>query len=161
MENNLQAKRPSWDEYFMQIAKLVAQRSTCLRRKVGAILVREKRGLCTGYNGAPQGLTHCRELGCLREKWSIPSGQRQEMCRGLHAEQNAIIQGALHGVSIKNSLLYCTHQPCITCSKMIINAGIKKIIFQGDYPDPLAQQVLKEAGIKLIKYGEEKCLEIP
>ncbi len=161
MENNLQVKRPSWDEYFMQIAKLVAQRSTCLRRKVGAILVREKRVLCTGYNGAPQGLIHCRKLGCLREKWGIPSGQRQEMCRGLHAEQNAIIQGALHGVSIKNSLLYCTHQPCITCSKMIINAGIKKIIFQGDYPDSLAQQVLKEAGIKLIKYGEEKCLEIP
>ena len=161
MENNLQAKRPSWDEYFMQIAKLVAQRSTCLRRKVGAILVRDKRVLCTGYNGAPQGLTHCNELGCLREKWGIPSGQRQEMCRGLHAEQNAIIQGALHGVSIKNSLLYCTHQPCVTCSKMIINAGIKKIIFQGDYPDPLAQQVLKEAGIKLIKYGEKKCLKIP
>lgn len=161
MENNSQAKRPSWDEYFMQIAKLVAQRSTCLRRKVGAILVRDKRVLCTGYNGAPQGLTHCSEVGCLREKWGIPSGQRQEICRGLHAEQNAIIQGALHGVSIKNSLLYCTHQPCITCSKMIINAGIKKIIFQGDYPDPLAQQVLKEAGIKLIKYGEEKCLKIP
>ncbi|RLE12258.1 cytidine deaminase, partial [Candidatus Aerophobetes bacterium] len=120
-------KRPSWDEYFMQITQLVAKRSTCLRRKVGAIQVRDKRILCTGYNGPPRGLAHCSEVGCLRDKLGIPSGERQEICRGLHAEQNAIIQAALYGISIKDSILYCTHQPCITCSKMIINAGIKKI----------------------------------
>lgn len=152
--------RPGWDEYFMQIAGLVAKRSTCLRRKVGAVLVRDKRILCTGYNGSPQGLPHCSETGCLREKLNIPSGERQEICRGLHAEQNAIIQAALHGIRIKDSVLYCTHQPCVSCSKMIINAGIKKIIFQGDYPDPLAKELLNKAKIKLMKYGEEKCLKI-
>jgi len=150
-------KRPSWDTYFMQIAELVAQRSTCLRRKVGAIIVRDKRILCTGYNGAPRGLAHCSEVGCLREKLHIPSGERQEICRGLHAEQNAIIQAALYGISIKDSILYCTHQPCITCSKMIINAGIRKVIFKGDYPDYLAKDILKEAGIELIKYGEKNA----
>lgn len=150
-------KRPSWDEYFMQITQLVAKRSTCLRRKVGAILVRDKRILCTGYNGPPRGLAHCSEVGCLRDKLGIPSGERQEICRGLHAEQNAIIQAALYGISIKDSILYCTHQPCITCSKMIINAGIKKIIFLGDYPDPLAREILKEAKIELIKYGEKNA----
>lgn len=150
-------KRPSWDEYFMQITQLVAKRSTCLRRKVGAILVRDKRILCTGYNGPPRGLAHCSEVGCLRDKLGIPSGERQEICRGLHAEQNAIIQAALYGISIKNSILYCTHQPCITCSKMIINAGIKKVIFLGDYPDPLAREILKEAKIELIKYGEKNA----
>lgn len=155
MENNYRLRRPSWDKYFMQIAQLVAKRSTCLRRKVGSVLVRDKRILCTGYNGAPRGLTHCSKAGCLREKLGIPSGQRQEICRGLHAEQNAIIQAALYGVGIKDSILYCTHQPCITCSKMVINAGIKKIIFQGNYPDPLAQDILKEAGLELIKYGEK------
>ena len=157
MRSNSQERRPSWDDYFMQIAELVAKRSTCLRRKVGAILVRDKRILCTGYNGPPRGLAHCNEVGCLREKWNIPSGQRQEICRGLHAEQNAIIQAALYGISIKDSVLYCTHQPCITCSKMIINAGIKKIIFKGEYPDSLAQDVLKEAGVRLIKYGEKNA----
>lgn len=149
-------QRPSWDEYFMQIAELVAKRSTCLRRKVGAILVRDKRILCTGYNGPPRGLVHCLEVGCLRDKLKIPSGERQEICRGLHAEQNAIIQAALYGVSIKDSILYCTHQPCITCSKMIINAGIKKVIFQGDYPDALARKILKEAKIELLKYAESE-----
>jgi len=157
VRSNSQERRPSWDDYFMQIAELVAKRSTCLRRKVGAILVRDKRILCTGYNGPPRGLAHCNEVGCLREKWNIPSGQRQEICRGLHAEQNAIIQAALYGISIKDSVLYCTHQPCITCSKMIINAGIKKIIFKGEYPDSLAQDVLKEAGVRLIKYGEKNA----
>ncbi|MCD6257431.1 dCMP deaminase family protein [Candidatus Aerophobetes bacterium] len=141
----------------MQITQLVAKRSTCLRRKVGAILVRDKRILCTGYNGPPRGLAHCSEVGCLRDKLGIPSGERQEICRGLHAEQNAIIQAALYGISIKDSILYCTHQPCITCSKMIINAGIKKVIFLGDYPDPLAREILKEAKIELIKYGEKNA----
>ncbi|MBE0478335.1 cytidine/deoxycytidylate deaminase family protein [Candidatus Aerophobetes bacterium] len=153
--------RPSWDDYFMQIAHLVAKRSTCLRRRVGAVIVRNKRILCTGYNGAPRGMTHCSEMGCLREKLNIPSGQRHEVCRGLHAEQNAIIQAALYGISIKNSVLYCTHQPCMSCSKMIINAGIKKITFQGDYPDTLAQDILREAQVELTKYGEKKCLKMP
>lgn len=143
--------RPTWDEYFLEITRIVAKRSTCLRRKVGAIIVKDKHILATGYNGAPSELTHCEETGCLREKLKIPSGKMQEICRGLHAEQNAIIQAALHGVSIKDSILYCTNQPCITCAKMIINSGIKKIIFTGDYPDELALQMLKEARIKLIK----------
>lgn len=149
--------RPHWDEYFMQIAKLVATRSTCLRRKVGAVLVKDKRILATGYNGAPRNLPHCEETGCLREKLGIPSGERQEICRGLHAEQNAIIQAALYGICIEGAVLYCTHQPCITCSKMIINAGIKKVIFKGEYPDRLASEMLKEAGIKLIKFGEKNA----
>ncbi|MCD6083603.1 dCMP deaminase family protein [Candidatus Aerophobetes bacterium] len=147
--------RPSWDEYFMQIAELVATRSTCLRRKVGAVLVKDKRILATGYNGAPRNLPHCEVTGCLREKLRIPSGERQEICRGLHAEQNAIIQAALYGASIKGSTLYCTHQPCITCSKMIINAGIEKVVFKGEYPDRLAREMLEEAKVKLIKFGGE------
>ena len=146
-------ERPSWDSYFMKIAYLVSTRSTCLRRKVGAVLVRDKRILTTGYNGAPSHLAHCSEVGCLREKLGIPSGERQEICRGLHAEQNAIIQAALSGISIRGATLYCTHQPCITCSKMIINAEIKKIIYKQDYPDKLAQEMLKEAGVELIKIG--------
>ncbi|MFQ6065915.1 MAG: cytidine/deoxycytidylate deaminase family protein [bacterium] len=150
-------KRPSWDQYFMQITELVATRSTCLRRKVGALLVKEKRILSTGYNGAPRNLPHCRKVGCLRDKLNIPSGERQEICRGLHAEQNAIIQAALYGISIKQSTLYCTHQPCITCSKMIINAGIKRIVFQGKYPDLLARQMLEEAKTELIKMGERNA----
>jgi len=150
----MKEERPSWDNYFMEIACLVSTRSTCLRRKVGAVLVRDKRILTTGYNGAPSHLAHCSEVGCLREKLKIPSGERQEICRGLHAEQNAIIQAALSGVSIKGATLYCTHQPCITCSKMIINAEIKKVIFKGDYPDKLAREMIEEAGIELIKIGE-------
>ena len=153
----MKEKRPSWDEYFMQITGLVATRSTCLRRKVGALLVKEKRILSTGYNGAPRNLPHCRQVGCLRDKLNIPSGERQEICRGLHAEQNAIIQAALYGISIKESTLYCTHQPCITCSKMIINAGIKRIVFQGKYPDLLARQMLEEAKTELIKMGEKNA----
>jgi dCMP deaminase len=143
--------RPSWDEYFMQIARVVATRSTCLRRHVGAVLVKDKRILTTGYNGAPRGLPHCLEVGCLREQLGIPSGERQELCRGLHAEQNAIIQAAYYGVSIEGATLYCTHQPCITCAKMLINAGIKRIIFEEPYPDELAEQMLREAKVELIK----------
>ena len=132
----------------MRIAHLVAERSTCLRRKVGAIAVKEKRILATGYNGAPAGLAHCLDIGCLREQLKIPSGQRHELCRGLHAEQNVIIQAAVHGVSIAGATIYCTTQPCLICTKMLINCGITAIYFAEGYPDDLAQEMLKEAGIK-------------
>ena len=143
--------RPDWDTYFLRIASLIAQRSTCMRRQVGAIVVCEKRILATGYNGAPNGVKHCfeREDGCLREANKIPSGQRQELCRGLHAEQNAILQAAAFGVSLKGSECYCTHQPCITCAKMLINAGVKRVVFMGDYPDDLSVGMLKEGKVEI------------
>lgn len=140
-------KRPSWDRYFMDIVEKVATRSTCLRRQVGAIIVKDKHILSTGYNGTASGLEHCISIGCLREKLNIPSGERQEICRGLHAEQNAIIQAALHGVSVKGATLYTSHKPCITCAKMIINAKIKKIYYSEGYQDKLADDILKEAEI--------------
>ena len=143
--------RPNWDEYFMQIVRLVSQRSTCLRRQVGAIIVKDKRILSTGYNGAPAGLKHCREAGCVREQQNVPSGQRHELCRGLHGEQNAIIQAALYGVSIKESTLYSTHLPCSLCAKMLVNAGIKEIIYSDGYADELSLLILNEAGIPLRK----------
>ncbi len=139
--------RPNWDEYFMGIAELISKRSTCLRRGVGAVLVRDRRILATGYNGAPSGMRHCLDIGCLREQMKIPSGERHELCRGLHAEQNAIIQAALYGVSVNGSTLYCTNHPCIICSKMMINAGIVHVIVLENYKDDLAEEMLKEAGI--------------
>jgi dCMP deaminase len=144
--------RKPWDEYFMSIAELVAERSTCLRRHVGAVIVKDKRILATGYNGAPSGVAHCEEVGCLREKLNIPAGERHEICRGIHAEQNAIIQAATFGVDISGGLIYTTHQPCFICTKMIINAHISKIVFRNEYPDELAIGMLKEAGIPLIKF---------
>lgn len=141
--------RPSWDEYFMEITEVVAKRSTCLRRQVGAILVKDKRILSTGYNGAPTKLGHCGELGCLREELKVPSGQRHELCRAIHAEQNAIIQAATHGIQIRGATLYSTVFPCVLCSKMLINAGIEKIIYQGDYPDELAKTLLNEAEVEI------------
>lgn len=153
----LKEVRPSWEEYLIQIAQLVGTRSTCLRRKVGAILVKDKRILSTGYNGAPAKLAHCAETGCLRVKLKIPSGERQEICRGVHAEQNAIIQASLYGISIKGAVLYSTHQPCVTCAKMLINTGVKKIIFQGEYPDRLARKMLEEGKIELIKIGDKNA----
>lgn len=147
--------RPSWDEYFMQIAELTAQRSTCLRRQVGAIIVKEKHIIATGYNGAPKGLPHCEELGgCLREKLEIPSGERHELCRALHAEQNAIIQAATLGQSIEGATIYITHQPCIICAKMIINAGISRIVIRRGYPDEMSRGMLREAGLKVELIGE-------
>ncbi len=143
--------RPDWNTYFMDIASLVAMRSTCIRRSVGALIVKNRRILSTGYNGAPVGIAHCRETGCLREKLNVPSGERHELCRGIHAEQNAIIQAAYHGVSIKDSILYCTNQPCFICAKMIINAGITKIYFKDSYADKLSESMIKEAKIKLIR----------
>jgi len=143
--------RPSWQDYFLEITRLVAKRSTCLRRGVGALIVKDKRILATGYNGAPSGLPHCLDVGCLREELGTPSGERHEICRGIHAEQNAILQAALYGVSIKGAALFCTHQPCVLCAKMAINAGIQQIIYCGDYPDELATQILKEAGVELVR----------
>ncbi len=148
----MEYERPSWNQYFMSITRMVATRSTCLRRHVGAILVKEKRILATGYNGAPAGLKHCIEVGCLREKASIPSGTRHELCRALHAEQNVIVQAAYHGISIAGSTLYCTNKPCVICSKMLINAGIERIYFDEDYKDDLADAMLEEAGIELMRF---------
>ncbi|MGE9896373.1 deoxycytidylate deaminase [Anaerovoracaceae bacterium SGI.195] len=153
---NYEDKRPSWDEYFMGMAKLTAQRSTCLRRQVGAVIVKDRHIIATGYNGAPRGLAHCGQLGgCLREQLKVPSGQRHELCRALHAEQNAIIQAATLGQSIEGASIYITHQPCSICSKMIINAGITRIVVEQGYPDELATDMLEEAGIKVVKLKSE------
>jgi dCMP deaminase len=141
--------RPDWDEYFLDIAALVARRSTCRRRSVGALLVRDRRLLTTGYNGAPSGLRHCLDIGCLREEMKIPSGERHELCRGLHAEQNAIIQAALHGVGVNGATLYCTNHPCIICAKMLINAGIVRLVIRDGYRDDLAAAMFAEAGIEV------------
>jgi dCMP deaminase len=141
--------RPTWDEYFLEVASLVAKRSTCLRRSVGAVLVKDKRILATGYNGAPSGLKHCVSIGCLRQKLNIPSGERHELCRALHAEQNALIQASLYGISVKDSTLYATNQPCVICAKMLINAGINEIVIASGYPDKLAMDFLREAKIKI------------
>jgi len=143
-------ERPSWDSYFMKIAEDVATRSTCLRRQVGAVIVKDKRILTTGYNGAPTGIAHCTEETCLRIKFNVPSGERHELCRGLHAEQNAIIQAAYYGVSIKGARIYVTHQPCSICTKMLINSGIDTFIYKHPYSDPLAEEMAKEANIKRI-----------
>lgn len=142
-------ERPDWDNYFMQIASVVSTRSTCSRRQVGALLVQNKRILSTGYNGAPSGLSHCLEVGCLREKLQVPSGERHELCRGLHAEQNAIIQAAVHGVAIKDAVLYCTHYPCSLCAKMLVNAGVRNLVLATNYPDDLAKELFAEAGIEV------------
>jgi len=147
--------RPTWDEYFMEITHLVARRSTCLRRQVGAVLVKDKNILATGYNGAPSGIAHCLDVGCLREKLGIPSGERHELCRGLHAEQNAIIQAAKHGTNIDGATLYCTTMPCIICTKMIINAGIRKVIYGEGYADDLAREMITEADIEVLQFSAE------
>lgn len=139
--------RPSWDDYFLRIAFVVSSRSTCLRRHVGAVLVLDKRILATGYNGAPSGLPHCNETGCLREEMGVPSGQRHELCRGLHAEMNGLLQAARHGICIDGATVYCTCTPCSLCAKMLINGGIKRIVVAGDYPDELASMMLNQAGI--------------
>lgn len=142
-------QRLPWPEYFMGITYMVAERSTCTRRKVGAIAVRDKRILATGYNGAPANISHCLDVGCLRAELGVPSGQRHEICRGLHAEQNVIVQAAVHGVSIAGADIYCTTQPCLICAKMLINCGIKTIFFAEGYPDDLSETMFKEAGVKL------------
>ncbi|RCX14329.1 dCMP deaminase [Anaerobacterium chartisolvens] len=144
--------RPTWDEYFMDIVNLIKTRSTCIRRQVGALIVKDKRILATGYNGAPVGCKHCAEIGCMREQMQIPSGERHELCRAIHAEQNAIVQAAYSGTSVKDGTMYVTHQPCVLCAKMIINSGIKKVVFSGEYPDKLSSELLKEAGVRVVKF---------
>jgi len=148
-------ERPSWDEYFMEMALLTAKRSTCLRRNVGAVIVQDKHVIATGYNGAPKGIPHCEEIGgCIREQQKVPSGERHELCRALHAEQNAIIQAATLAQSIEGATIYITNQPCVICAKMIINAGIKRIVVREGYPDELAVSLLAEAGLKIVMLGE-------
>jgi len=149
--------RPDWDSYFMEIAQIVAKRSTCLRRSVGAVMVKDKQILATGYNGTPKGLPHCAEVGCLRQKLNVPSGKMHELCRGIHAEQNAVIQAAVNGVSIAEATLYCTHQPCVVCSKILINAGIKRIVYANPYPDKLAEEMIGEASnIEMVVFSGQK-----
>ena len=142
-------ERPSWNAYFMSMALHVSQRSTCSRRKVGAIAVKDKRILATGYNGAPQRLKDCLSLGCLRQQLGIPSGERHELCRGIHAEQNVIIQAAIHGIRLDGADLFCTNQPCFICTKMIINCGIKSVYYTDPYPDAQSQEMFQEAGVQL------------
>ena len=144
--------RPSIDEYFMMMAFLVATRSTCIRRKVGAVIVKDKRVLSTGYNGPPRGMAHCDETGCLREQLNVPSGERHELCRGLHAEQNAVIQAALFGSSIEGASIYVTNHPCSVCAKILVNAGIKEIIYDEYYHDELAEEILTESGVKVRQF---------
>ncbi len=148
--------RPSWDYYFMEIVKLVATRSTCLRRQVGAAFVKNKNILATGYNGAPSGVPHCSEVGCLREQLQIPSGERHEICRGLHAEQNGIIQAAKHGINLSGSTVYTTDSPCIICAKMLINVGVVRIVSWRGYPDSLAQEMLSSAGLGVELLEEQR-----
>ncbi len=154
MENTaLPDGRGSWQKYFMDIAHLVAERSTCLRRKVGAVAVLERRILATGYNGAPSGTRHCAQIGCLREELGIPSGQRHEICRGVHAEQNVIIQAAVNSASLRGAELFCTTFPCFICSKMLINCGIRKIWVEESYPDGFSVDMLREAGVEIIFFN--------
>jgi dCMP deaminase len=148
--------RPDWDSYFLLIATVVSSRSTCLRRRVGAVLVRDRRILSTGYNGAPRGVSHCETAGCLREKMGIPSGERHEICRGSHAEINAISQAAADGVTTQGCWVYCTHEPCVYCTKALINAGCRRVVFLNPYPDALARDILREARIESLQYPKER-----
>ncbi len=143
--------RMPWPQYFMDITRLVAERSTCSRRKVGAIAVKDKRILATGYNGAPRNMRDCLEIGCLRQKLGVPSGERHELCRGLHAEQNVIIQAAVHGISLDGATIYCTHQPCLICTKMLINCGVVAVFYANPYPDPMSEEMFAEANVSLAR----------
>lgn len=139
--------RPSWDQYFIEMTNVVKKRSTCLRRQVGCLIVKDNHILASGYNGVPSGITHCETTGCLREQLKVPSGERHELCRGLHAEQNAIIQAAYHGVSIGGSTLYANTKPCSICTKMLINAGVVRIVYEQHYKDDMADAMLQETKI--------------
>lgn len=148
-------ERPSWKKYFMDMSEMASSRSSCLRRQVGAVIVKENRVLATGYNGMVAGITHCEDIGCLREKMKIPSGERQELCRAIHAEQNAIVQAAKFGIALDGATIYVNTQPCITCSKLIANVGIKKVIYKRPYPDKMALDILQEAGVVVEIYEGE------
>jgi dCMP deaminase len=148
--------RPAWDDYFMAFAKLAQTRASCLRRQVGAVIVKDNMVLTTGYNGAPRGLPHAAEVGCLRDQLGVPSGERHELCRGLHAEQNAIIQAARHGIRIEGAVLYCTTHPCVICMKMVINAGLQKVYYLHGYPDAIAKQIIAEAN-----FAVEQLQDVP
>lgn len=153
-------ERPSWQAYFMQMAILASKRSTCLRRAVGAVLVRDNQVISTGYNGSPKHTRHCAETGCLRAQMNVPSGEKHELCRGVHAEQNAIIQAAINGSSTRGTTLYCTHQPCSICARLIINAEIRTVYIANGYPDALGEQLLSEAGVTMILYDIENKEEM-
>ncbi|WP_425807872.1 deoxycytidylate deaminase [Desulfitobacterium sp. Sab5] len=153
---NVLKSRPCWDQYFMKMAQVVSERSTCLRRQVGAVIVKDKQILSTGYNGSPTGLKHCAEAGCLRQQLKIPSGERTEICRAVHAEQNALVQAAKHGVEIAEADIYTTFEPCVLCTKMIINAGIKRVIYANPYPDALAHQLAQEAGLDMVHFASQE-----
>jgi dCMP deaminase len=146
--------RPSWDEYFIAIVNEIAKRSTCIRRSVGAVLVKDKRILSTGYNGAVRNSPHCTDVGCLREKYGIESGSRHELCRGLHAEQNALLFAVASGINTEGSTMYCKNQPCILCAKMMVQAGVKRVVYCEDYPDDLAKQIFLENNVELCKFKE-------
>lgn len=153
--------RPSWDDYFMSMAVLASSRSTCLRRRVGAVIVLDRMLLSTGYNDTPRGLPNCGDGGCPRCAGAVPPGTGHETCLCIHAEQNAIIQAAYHGVAIANATLYCTHHPCLVCAKMIVNAGLKRVVYAGDYPDPEAARLLENAGVELVHYpGPLSALQV-
>jgi dCMP deaminase len=147
-------KRPDNDTYFMKMAELVATRSTCLRRQVGAVVVKEKRVLTTGYNGAPKGLKHCEEVGCVREQNQVESGTRHELCRGVHAEQNAVIQAAYFGASIKDATMYTTNFPCVMCAKILVNAGVREVVYKDEYVDDLSKDILNESRVVVRRYVE-------
>lgn len=146
--------RPSWDEYFMEIVGLIKTRSTCIKRQVGALIVKDRRILATGYNGAPTGCRHCTELGCIRDEPGVHPEEYGERCRGIHAPQNALVQAAYSGTSVKDGILYVTHQPCILCAKMAINAGLKKIVYTGEYPGKPVMDLFKEAGMRVVNYRQ-------
>ena len=147
--------RPEWDAYFMDFAKLARTRASCVRRQVGAVVVKDRMVLTTGYNGAPRGLPHAAEVGCLRDRLGVPSGQRHELCRGLHAEQNAIIQAARHGICIEGAVMYCTTHPCVICIKMIINAGLTKVYYLEGYADDIAKDIILQADFPVIQLPQE------
>jgi dCMP deaminase len=152
--------RPSWDEYFMSLARLAATRSTCLRRHVGAVIVKDRMLLSTGYNDTPRGLRNCGDGGCARCASDAAAGTGLDTCLCLHAEQNAIIQAAYHGVAIAGGAIYCTHQPCLTCAKMVVNAGLVRIVYAAPYPDPVAEQLLHDASVELVRFPQEAAARL-
>ena len=157
-------ERPSRDEYFMKMAQLAATRSTCLRRKVGAVIVKDSHVLSTGYNGSPRGVSHCEEKGCLRVLMNVPSGTRHELCRGVHAEQNAVTQAAYFGTSVKDATIYTTTFPCSLCAKILINSGIKEIVYDEGYMDDLSKEILGETDIVIghidLRPSQKLCFSV-